>query len=96
MSTPTTIDEAIRRLESIQPGVAVSIVDRLYLPRDDGEPRFAVLAEVPEGKKMAGRGHTRIEAMQDALRKVQMWHEDNLRRPFAVEPDGQLSIWPTR
>lgn len=83
-------------MESIRPGVAVSIVDRLYLSRGDGAFRFHAFAEVSEGKEMVGRGHTRMEAIQEALRKVQMWHEDNLRRPFAVEPDGQLSIWPTR
>lgn len=96
MSAPTTIEEAIRRMESLRPGVAVSIVDRLHLPRGDGAFRFHAFAEVSEGNEMVGRGHTRMEAMQEALRKVQMWHEDNLRRPFAVEPDGQLSIWPTR
>lgn len=96
MSVPTTIDEAIRRLESIRPGVAVSIADRLYtLPGDDAR-RFSVFVEVSDGEGLVGRGRTRMEALQDAMREVQAWHEETLAQPPAVEPGGQLSLWPTR
>ena len=73
MSAPITIDEAIRRMESLRPGVAVS-----------------------DKKELVGRGLTRMEALQDALRKLQAWHQEILAQPPAVDPDGQLLLWSTR
>lgn len=83
-------------MESLRPGVAVSIADHLYtLPGDDAR-RFSVFVEVSQNKELVGRGRTRMEALQDALRKLQAWHQENLAQPPAVDPDGQLLLWSTR
>lgn len=94
--TLTTIDDALRHIESLGHTMSVSMVDRLHeMPREPGRRFLAIVTRGP-GWQFCQVGPTRLDALRGAIEQMERAAEEEIARreqkPASLTDDRQIAL----